>query len=379
MRSAAPGLVALAAVLVPCLPGAPARSEGELDRLRRAIEERRARVEEQRAGEHGLLARLEELDRRLEALRRELGRAESRRERARAEREALEARVKGLEAALEQTRASLRVRAVALYRTGDFGPLAFLLSADDLGDLLFRLAVLGRLLDRDRALLARHAEEEAALREAAAAARESEAGLARAAAEAARRAEALEGERARRAALLEEVRGSREREEAALAELERAARELERTLGELDRRERRGLPEAPPFESLRGQLQPPVDAPVVRGFGRVVDRDFHTAVLQKGVEFGAPAGMPVRAVADGLVRFAGWFRGYGKVVILDHGDGYFTVSGHLDTVEVEAGERVRSGHVIGAVGDTGSLSGPGLHFEIRRGAEALDPESWWAP
>ncbi len=378
MRAGPVGLLVLS-VAAALAPGRAPASETELERLRRAIEERRARVQERERDEQGLLGRLEQIDRRLEGLEAELARAEAGREAARRERHGLEERVAGLEAALARTRASLRVRAVALYRTGDFGPLAFLLSAEDLGDLLFRLAVLGRLLDRDRALLDRYRQEHAALEAAAAAAGEAEERLARAAREVAARTAALEGERARRVALLEEVRSSRAREESALAELERAARELERALDDLDRRPAERVTEGPPFESLRGQLEPPVDSPVVRRFGRVVDREFHTAVLRKGVEFGAPAGAPVRAVADGVVRFAGWFRGYGKLVILDHGDGYFTVSGHLDTVEVEAGERVGRGEVIGTVGDTGSLSGPGLHFEIRRGAEALDPEPWWAP
>jgi septal ring factor EnvC (AmiA/AmiB activator) len=76
------------------------------------------------------------------------------------------------------------------------------------------------------------------------------------------------------------------------------------------------------------------------------------------------------------VRFAGWFRGFGRIVILDHGDDYFSVSGHLSEMAVAVGDRVGRGAVIGAVGDTGSLSGPQLYFEIRRGGEALDPREW---
>jgi septal ring factor EnvC (AmiA/AmiB activator) len=78
------------------------------------------------------------------------------------------------------------------------------------------------------------------------------------------------------------------------------------------------------------------------------------------------------------VRFAGWFRGYGRMVIVDHGDRFFTVSGHLDTVRVEAGAAVAPGEPIGTVGDTGSLSGPRLYFEIREGSEAVDPLAWLA-
>ena len=78
------------------------------------------------------------------------------------------------------------------------------------------------------------------------------------------------------------------------------------------------------------------------------------------------------------MRFAGWFRGYGRLVILDHGDRYFTVSGHLAELAVEVGDAVAAGEAIGAVGDTGSLSGARLYFEIRRGSEPLDPRDWLA-
>jgi septal ring factor EnvC (AmiA/AmiB activator) len=94
------------------------------------------------------------------------------------------------------------------------------------------------------------------------------------------------------------------------------------------------------------------------------------------VDLAAAEGTPVRAVADGSVRFAGWFRGYGKIVILDHGEAYFTVSGHLADTAVALGERVAAGDPVGSVGETGSLSGPRLYFEIRRGGEPLDPAEW---
>jgi septal ring factor EnvC (AmiA/AmiB activator) len=130
-----------------------------------------------------------------------------------------------------------------------------------------------------------------------------------------------------------------------------------------------------PFASLRGNLGAPVAAPVVQRFGRVAD-EFGTETFRKGVEFGARAGDPVAAVADGVVRFAGWFRGYGKIVILDHGESYFTVSGHLDEIAVSVGDALRAGERLGSVGDTGSLAGPRLYFEIRRAGQALDPAGW---
>jgi septal ring factor EnvC (AmiA/AmiB activator) len=107
-----------------------------------------------------------------------------------------------------------------------------------------------------------------------------------------------------------------------------------------------------------------------------VTDEFGTETFRKGVELGVPAGAPVSAVADGVVRFAGWFRGYGKIVIVDHGDTYFSVLGHLDEIAVSVGDAVRRGDRIGSSGDTGSLAGPRLYFEIRRAGQALDPEDW---
>ena len=84
----------------------------------------------------------------------------------------------------------------------------------------------------------------------------------------------------------------------------------------------------------------------------------------------------MRSVAAGRVRYAGRFRGYGNTVILDHGEEYFTVSSHLSRIDVELGDSVAALAPIGEVGDSGSLSGAHLYFEVRRGAEPLDPGSW---
>ena len=107
-----------------------------------------------------------------------------------------------------------------------------------------------------------------------------------------------------------------------------------------------------------------------------MDTQFQTQTFSRGVEFAAPLGAGVRAVAMGEVRYSGWFRGYGRIVILDHGDGFFTVSGHLERVDVDLGQWVNEGAPIGVVGETGSLDGPSLYFEIREAGEPVDPSEW---
>ena len=374
--------LALALMAAGALPAGAAdvdveRAE-ELEAVRRAIAERRDRVEAFERSERGLLETLEDVDRAVARLAGEGARARARAARAREELGELGAREAEIAVRREQTRRAMAARAAALYKAGEAGPVRALFSAGSFQDFLSRSRALRILLDHDRALLDRFETDTLEL------ARTREAlGVVAAEGEHARalafaQGRALEAERRSKGAILAEVRKDRARERAALQELEAAAVALEETLRNL-----RGSGRAPrrpagsvAFAAREGDLVAPVDAPVARGFGRVLDEEFRTETFRNGVDFAAAAGDPVRAVAPGEVRFAGWFRGYGRIVILDHGEGYFTVSGHLERVDVAVGDAPEEGDVVGSVGDTGSLSGPRLYFEIRRGAEPLDPARW---
>lgn len=116
----------------------------------------------------------------------------------------------------------------------------------------------------------------------------------------------------------------------------------------------------------------PVEGRLSSGFGwrniSVNGNRFHG-----GVDFAAPTGTPVVAARSGRVSRAGWWGTYGYVVVLDHGDGSETRYAHLSSYYVTAGEAVRQGDRVGAVGSTGASTGPHLHFEIRLGGSAVDP------
>ncbi len=86
----------------------------------------------------------------------------------------------------------------------------------------------------------------------------------------------------------------------------------------------------------------------------------------------------MHAVAPGKVVFAGWLRGYGNLLILDHGSGYHSLMAHLASVVPTVGAEVQPGEEVGTVGDTGSLKGAYLYFEIRKGGLAVDPAPWFA-
>lgn len=127
---------------------------------------------------------------------------------------------------------------------------------------------------------------------------------------------------------------------------------------------------------LRGHLPWPVKGRIITRFGTHVHPRYGTRVRQKGIEIAAPEGTPVKAVSGGWVVYEGWLEGYGKTVILNHGEGYFTLYAHASEVVVARGEEVGAGQVVARVGSTDALKGPALHFEIRQGSEALDPARW---
>jgi murein DD-endopeptidase MepM/ murein hydrolase activator NlpD len=117
----------------------------------------------------------------------------------------------------------------------------------------------------------------------------------------------------------------------------------------------------------------PLRGPVSSPFGSRVHPVFKTKSFHSGLDIAAPRGTAVKAAAPGEVLFEGWMRGYGQVVIIDHGRDYSTVYAHMSSTRVKEGTVVNVGTVIGAVGNTGTTTGYHLHFEVRIGSTAKSP------
>ena len=95
--------------------------------------------------------------------------------------------------------------------------------------------------------------------------------------------------------------------------------------------------------------------------------------MHSGIDLAAPRGTSIKASEGGLVIYAGWYGGYGKVVIVDHSKGFTTLYAHMDSIEVRVGERINQGKVLGHEGSTGYSTGPHLHFEVRSGGKPQNP------
>lgn len=136
---------------------------------------------------------------------------------------------------------------------------------------------------------------------------------------------------------------------------------------------------AVPFSRLKGLLPWPHDGSVVSRFGRQVNERFKTVTVSKGIDIRGRLNDEVRAVHAGIIGHADWHEGYGKLVAIKHGERFITIYAHLSDFAVSKGDYVRKREVIGHLGDTGTLQGSILHFEIRQRVEPVDPLRWLRP
>ena len=130
------------------------------------------------------------------------------------------------------------------------------------------------------------------------------------------------------------------------------------------------------FSKNKGKLNWPVNGKLLNRFGRHKNPRLKTVLNNTGIDIRSRRGTPVRCVFSGVVSLITYLSGFGNTVIIDHNDRYYTVYSHLDEILVNQGDFAESGSTIGTVGETGSLEGPKLHFEIYGNNKPLDPQKW---
>ncbi|RMH95178.1 MAG: hypothetical protein D6681_13410 [Calditrichaeota bacterium] len=197
---------------------------------------------------------------------------------------------------------------------------------------------------------------------------------------------ALEAKREERRQLIEEITRNRKLLQAAIREKEESYRQLKALIGSLqNRRARQQLaPEIEQrwdriegnFADQRGRLNWPVQGSVVHPFGKYRNPKLKTVLINNGIDIKARKGTEVRVVFPGVVSVVTYMAGFGNTIIVDHNNGYFTVYSHLDEVLVKKYQFVEAGATIGTVGESGSLEGPMLHFEIYGDNRPLNPLRW---
>jgi len=378
-------LLIIAAAAPPQTP-APAASgqseqadyESRLARIRREIESLKNWLREDESKEQTTLSRFDRIGATKSLIQKELGLLAIQLDKNRADLAATRKNIPTLRARLAQEKEELERVLITLYKFGRLSFARFLIQAHDLRTLSEenkRLSILASSQDR---LIADYGKDLTALgREAETlSARENEINqlLARTAA----KKTELDREEEKIGALISQIRADKKTHEQTLAELARRAEELQALLQRLEK-----LQFTAPFPltslgELKGRVSWPTNGrKIIQSYGLQRHPQFNTLTMNNGIEIAPAAGdLAIRAVQGGRVAFADRLPGYGNLIIIDHSYGYHSLYGHCAEFLVKAGDFVRPDQPIGVAGDTGSLVGIAVYFEIRYQTKPVDPLQW---
>ncbi len=273
-------------------------------------------------------------------------------------------------------------RLIALYkyeRSG--GILRTIFSSHSYLDLSQRTKFIGIILNHDIQIIHQFMEQVSLTKEKKTTLQENQKSLKKVKARILKKKSQINKQKKKKSALLKKVRSEKQTYQIAVRELEKSSLELQslidRLLKELTTRKGDFIPEdGKGFAMLKGKLLFPVSGKIISRYGNQIDPKLNTVTFQKGIEISTKRGKEIKAIYEGKVIYADWLKGYGNIIIIDHGGSYYSLSAHLSETYKSVGDRVEAGEVIALSGDTGSLKGPCLYFELRHHGKPLNPLHW---
>jgi septal ring factor EnvC (AmiA/AmiB activator) len=359
-----------------------ARKKKTLTDIEQQLKQKKEELSRTEKKEQATISQLDEIDKKLSENQNQVSRLNSRLEHLTTEALSLDSQLKKIDERLAEQEKGLQSRLVALYkfnRKGGIVRTAF--SSQSPADLSRKIKYLLLVLERDREMISRMNETRGLKARKKGALMENRETLKQTRSHALETESQVSMQQQDKAALLQTIRSEKELHLAAVRELEQSSRQLQTLIDGLEKRlEQKKEEYIPPagkgFAVLKGSLPFPVSGRIISSFGNRTDPELNTVFFQKGIEISARQGESIRTIHNGKVLYADWFKGYGNMIIVDHGEGYYSLSAHLSEILKKVGEQVEAGEVIALAGDTGSLKGACLYFELRHHGKPLDPAQW---
>ncbi len=363
-------------------PAAPASEQStveekkrEVGRLQHQLKKSKQQLQQHRRKEKSILGRLDRISRRLASLAHDVHIVTQTLKASQERAEDLQVAHDRLSHRLERQRQHLRQRVRQLYKLGQLPYAKLLLSAKDVAEFARKVQYIQHLAAHDRQQLEQYHIGRAQLTQAqfeldAAVQQTKDVRVSLS-----EKRKALARERQRQAALLRHVREEKGLMEQVVGELAQAAENLTKLLVRQQEEARRPKPK-PRQVAVKGRLFWPLDGAVLSSFGRVRHPTFDVVTVQQGMYIGAPFGREVRAAADGTVVYAGWFKGLGRLLLVDHGNHIVTLYGHTSVILVRVGDVVYGQQVVAKVGDSSPIGEPALYFAVRHKTAPQDPLQW---
>jgi septal ring factor EnvC (AmiA/AmiB activator) len=381
----------------------------ELKEVKDQLKGYKSRLDQTKRHERNVVQALEESDRLLQQKRREL-QTNERNLRLQTEKHAtLVKQMDELTQQLQARQGYLHTRLRALYKQGRVAYLPFLLSASDMTDFFMRVRYTVKLVEYDADLLQQHRHTLDALERTRRSVKVRADQLQKANAQVTAKQGEIEQEQLKKNQLLTTIRDEQGTYASAMQELEESSKRLMALITKLERERKRVLAQqaqaerrrqqqaratptrgtpVPPaehyldgdskFAKLRGQLAWPIAGKLVSTYGKIKHPTFNTYTFNKGITIGASPGSDFRVIEAGQVLYADRLKGYGTLLIVDHGGSYYSLYAHASELTVQVGDRVTRNQVVGKTGEGAALNGPALYFEIRHHGKPENPLEWLA-
>jgi murein hydrolase activator len=358
----------IGAALAAQQPAPGRRPQSPADRAAERIRQLQRDAEALVAQESQLLVELRKLELERQIKIEEIGSIERQKKETARLLEDAAARASALQLIAEADRPDVEARLTQLYKLGRAGYWRLLLDVDDVKSLgrVYRTAAAMTHLDRER--IQQHQRTLEALDRERSTLQVRATQLATLEAQATKARTALDRAVKARADLVAAIDRRRDLNAQWTSELQAAQQRLQTSIAQLD-------DTSLPFRPFQGALPWPSRGPVISRFGRQPTGRFGTAIVKNGIELSVAEALPVRSVHEGVVAFADQFTGYGNLVIVEHGEGAFSLYGHLHTIEVQKADKVGAQAIVGRSGRNPNGT-PALYLELRVDGKAVDPLQW---
>lgn len=357
-----------------CIFGQIAQKQKELDELKKRLSVVRQEIKELKKEEAGALARIEKIDEGINLSNEYIEKLTAQEYEEKTRVAELTRETAKLESKMKFQKEELKERLIRLYKWTPFYRLEILFSSKSIPEILSTSYYLQILAKNDRKLFFEFKKDwtkyiaDKKMRE------ELIKVLETRRLEKEQEIEQLNRERQEKQRILDEIAKQEKEKKKVEKELKSVQRKLEDLIVSLRKqREKEEASAKSYFEINKGKLPWPCKGSVGTKFGKVVHPKYNTTTKNNGIDILSSYGENVYSVVQGRVVYAGKFIGYGNLVVIDHKDGFYSLYGHLSEILVKVGDEIPAGRIIGRVGESGSLSGPMLHFELRKDGKPVDP------
>jgi septal ring factor EnvC (AmiA/AmiB activator) len=367
---------ALAIVFLLVFPSVsnPAKPEEEFKKIQEQLQEQKKKLGETLLHESSVLNELDNVNIKLSKVEADLRKYRNMLKQTQAEIETLNGEIAKTRESLQKQRDWLARKLRIMQRYGYEGDMVLLLlSAEDIPRMMRVWKYLENLTRYEHDVLTAYRTNLRTLEEKTEKLRILKAELERDTGKVKLKENEIEERKREKELILSSVRNEKSSRQKMISELKEASQKLLDIIRESSRTSDYA---AKGFGLLKGKLLWPSEGRIAIPYGSQRDPQFDTPVFRNGIHIQTEPSADARAVYAGKVIFAEWFKGFGQLVIINHGSGYHTLYGNLSEIFSHVGDIIQENHIIGKVGTSGLLNAPGLYFEIRYNGKPLDPGQW---